>query len=76
MNQSFDLVDGPSQVLTLPLRGETEEEVSESNPELDAAQKTEFSLYFGRVTPFFEDQLPVVFQAHRKTTAGQLADAF
>lgn len=39
ISQPFDLVDDPSNVLTLPFRGEAQQEASTSNPELDAAQK-------------------------------------
>jgi outer membrane protein TolC len=47
VNQPFDLVDDPSKVLTLPPRGEAQEEASTSNPELDAAQKNEGAAHKG-----------------------------
>ncbi|HTV04625.1 MAG TPA: TolC family protein [Acidobacteriaceae bacterium] len=40
VNQPFDLMDDPSQVLTLPPRSQAQQEASTSNPELDAASKS------------------------------------
>lgn len=39
VNQPYDLVDDPSQVLTLPPRSQAQQQASTSNPNLDAAAK-------------------------------------
>ena len=41
VNQSYELADDPSQVLTLPSMAEAQAEAATSNPELDAAEKNE-----------------------------------
>lgn len=73
MNQSFDLVDDPSKVLTLPSRGEAQQEASMSNPELDAAQKNTDAAHKGLLAAWLGYLPSLTFDYYYGIDANQFA---